>query len=114
MVEVKYKGGDLERALTQAAAHVFTFRKLNAQNPGRLVDVINGMIAQKADVGLLQEPKFVQNIRLVPVVAAPEEEDGWIDAWKRVFKSNELLQRLQVWRLSEVGEVLECVGFSGD
>ena len=113
LVEVKDEHGDLQRAVVQVAAHIFTFRALINQSTYNLPAVINKMVQQKVDAGLL--PGTVPSLEcthIVPVVAAPDQRRGWDDIWRRetarVRKTlGPLLGGLQFWKLSDVGEVLE-------
>jgi hypothetical protein len=120
LVEVKAKGEDLRRAALQAAVHVGVFRELRDQRgPRYLVEVINGMLEQKARVGMLGHgrfPRLREDAPLVPILAAPEpaSNTGWADLWRKEVSSiletaGPRLAGLRLWRLSAEGELLEDV-----
>lgn len=112
VVEVKDAGGDLAEATRQAAAHVYNLRKLMQAGVG-LAGVLNRMVAQKADLGLVSRVTYTSadEPRLVPVVAAPDTHPDWIARWTAaidpVRKRTCYLDGLRLWRLSATGTILE-------
>lgn len=114
LVEVKDENGDILRAVHQAAVHVHRFRALATQAGYDLAANINGMIEQKVSVGLLPaglSHRVRDDLRLVPVVAAPDGDADWKDRWwgkTRTFvEASPLLRGLRFWRLTPTGEVVE-------
>lgn len=115
LVEVKAEGGDIIRAVYQAAAHTLTFEKLVEQNPGLFAEVLDGMVEQKAQAELLPATGLLQvkePIEFIPVVAAPDARPDWAQIWSRDSKAvrqliGPLLDDLRFWRLSTDGLLLE-------
>lgn len=122
IVELKAKGEDLRRAAVQAAVHVGVVREIQAQRGvGYLVNVVNGMLEQKARVGLLGNaliPRLLDDAPIVPIIAAPalDQKIGWADVWRKKVTSvlttagtRDRLAGLRLWRLSSEGELSEDV-----
>lgn len=116
IVELKAAGEDLRRAALQAAVHVGVFRELRAQRGSRyLGEVVNGLLEQKAGVGLLgdgQFPRLGDDAPMVPIIAVPDEQSGWADLWRKevssaVTTAGPGLAGLRLWRLSPDGELAE-------
>jgi hypothetical protein len=118
VIELKAEGEDMRRAAIQAAAHVYVFRAMLAQRgPGYVAAVVDGMLKQKAEVGLLgsaKPPPLQATPSFVPVIAAPDAGPGWRDAWLRELAPvqtsvGDRLDALRLWRVSDHGEILEDV-----
>lgn len=117
LVELKAPGGDLVRAVTQVAAHAVVFRHLTAQPDYSLRDVLIGLMEQKQRVGLLPNgplPDPGIDFGLVPVVAAPDTRDDWLDHWRHEIAAvnpsvSALVPSLRFWRLSAAGHILDDV-----
>lgn len=116
IVELKAAGEDLRRAALQAAVHVGVFRELKAQRSSSyLGEVVNGLLEQKACVGLLgdgQFPRLVDDAPVVPIIAVPDDRDGWADSWRKevspvVKTAGPSLAGLRLWRLSPEGQLAE-------
>lgn len=112
VVELKAKGEGLRRAALQAAVHVGVFRELQSQRGSPyLVQVINAMLEQKACVGLLGHgrfPRLGDDVKIVPIVAVPEQRKGWADLWRKELASvlqatGSRLAGLRLWQLSQDG-----------
>jgi hypothetical protein len=112
VVEVKDAGGNLAEAARQATAHVYNLRQL-MQSGGDLASVLNRMIAQKVELGLVSKVTYTSasKPKLVPVVAAPDPAPDWTDRWTAavapVRKRTCYLDGLRFWRLSTTGTILE-------
>ena len=116
LVEIKDIAGDLARAVTQAAVHMYRFRHLLDLSPTHLVEVVDGHRRQKLQAGLLPIAAGEVAIRpaFVPIIAAPDARHGWADIWRSETASSRAanapyLTGLRFWRLSEAGEILEEV-----
>lgn len=116
LVEIKDKAGDLARAVTQAAVHVYRFRRLLELRSSNLVEVLDGHRQQKVQVGLLPAIASATTIHgeFLPVIAAPDDRPNWATIWRAqtasVLAANaEHLAGLEFWRLSDTGEILERV-----
>lgn len=112
LIEVKDERGDIGRAVTQVAAHVARFSRLMAQ--GALRAVVQSMLDQKRAVGLVPEggPDLGATPRVVPIVAAPHDDDEWARDWSRDTvalraRLAPYLGGLRWLRLSAGGDVLE-------
>lgn len=83
LVEVKDAAGSIERAVKQVAAHVERFSRLLAR--GGLRDTVQMMLDQKREAGLipLGAPSLNPEPRIVPWIAAPDEDTTWPAPWIR-------------------------------
>ena len=113
LIEVKKKGGGLRSAAWQAEDHLYNFMKL-AQVPGYdLGMVLNRMIDQKMELGLLppETLRATSQPSLVPIIAAPDDDADWAARWEQVVRpvlqATTYLADLRFWRLSGTGTVLE-------
>lgn len=108
LVEVKDKGGDLVRAAWQVAVHAYNFSTLMAQEDRGLVEVIEGMIAQKVALGLIPPVKHPRVApKLIPIIAAPDDDPAWASRWVAGLEgiTPPYLEGLRLWRLSKDGVI---------
>lgn len=111
LIEVKDEAGDIRRAVTQAAAHVWRF---SALKDAGLSEVLAGMLGQKRDAGLIpqQGPRLGGAPQIIPWVAAPDGRADWSERWSEESvdlrqKWSGLLDGLRWVRLTDRGDVIE-------
>lgn len=118
VVEVKKDASGLGRAAWQAACHVARLQSLVEERPDWFAEVLGGVAAERARVGLLgaaRPPALGGAPVIVPVIAAPEDRPGWAEAWRAEIAAvrpvaGRWLDGLRLWRLAPDGEVLEDCG----
>lgn len=112
LVEVKDAQGSIERAVKQVAAHVERFSRLLDREGLR--DVVQRMLDQKREAGLIPAggPSLAPEPRIVPWIAAPDEDATWPAAWVRAIDRyrrplSPYLNGLRLVRLSVDGSILQ-------
>jgi len=116
LIELKKESEPLRVAAVQVATHVHTFRRLARQHGATaLPRVVDAVVAQKRTLGLLP-PAPTRSARtvVVPVIAAPDQRADWQTRWRSAVHATrlhhrDLLDGLQLWRLSDDGHILDVV-----
>ena len=112
VVELKGAGGDLGQAVVQAAVHVIRFEQLLSASPINGSN-ISALIRQKQAMGVL--PKDLPSITtqtVQPVVAMPDNPDGWRARWLRQSRAargqlGHDAVGMQFWLLNPEGEIID-------
>jgi hypothetical protein len=113
VVELKDEGHKgLAMAAKQAAAHVLRFGMLD-QKQASWRRSLHDLCQQKADANLLPAPpELREGTPLVPVIAASDDQPGWVDRWRAAVRPilsshPTALSGLRLWRLSRAGCIEE-------